>query len=431
MRFFVVLKDKTKVFEESPTAEELHLAFLKIVETVQNNEFSEEIQKLKRKLTLSNHIQKLNPFLHEFNDNNCSFSLIRVGGRLLHAPIEYDAKFPLLLTKNSQFIKVYLTHLHRKNCHAGAQAMVALLRQKIWIINAKEACQKVVRNGVQCFRYKPKLLQQIMGNLPADRLRAQRPFLICGVDFCGPVYWSTRNSEDDSLRQRDELCGSPEDLERGWRRVRAREASHLLVRSRRRVQFRLHTSKSPHFGGLWEAAVKAAKTLLHRTVGNALLTAEELLTVLIEVEAILNSRPIAPLSADPNDGEALTPAHLLVGSPLRSLPPENVPEQQMACLRRWQLLCWLKQQFWQKWSKAYLLCLQVRSKWINEQPNLIVGKLVLIHEDHTPPQQWAMGRVVVVVEGQDGKVRVTDIKTRNGILRRPIVKLALIPEEEF
>ncbi|XP_055837896.1 uncharacterized protein LOC129906249 [Episyrphus balteatus] len=290
--------------------------------------------------------------------------------------------------------------------------MVALLREKIWIINAKEASQKVVRQCIYCFKYKPKLLTQIMGILPADRLRAQRPFLVCEVDFCGPVNTTLKirgqppnktyicvfvcfaskavhielasnlSSECFILALKRFICcrGIPKTMycDNGTNffgaRTILREIQEEMERGAEAVQryaaeegfsFALIPPRAPHFGGLWEAAVKAAKTLLQRTVANALLTTEELLTVVIEVEAILNSRPIAPLSADPNDGEALTPAHLLIGSSLRSLPPEPVPEWQTGCLKRWQLLCWLKQQFWQKWSREYLLGLQARSKWAN------------------------------------------------------------------
>ncbi|XP_054746021.1 uncharacterized protein LOC129250427 [Anastrepha obliqua] len=88
--------------------------------------------------------------------------------------------------------------------------------------------------------------------------------------------------------------------------------------------FAFISPRAPHFGGLWVAAVNSAKHLLMRAVGNALLTAEETATLLVEVEAVLNSRPLAPLSNDPNDGKALTPAHLLIGCPLRALPPEKM-----------------------------------------------------------------------------------------------------------
>ncbi|XP_054746338.1 uncharacterized protein LOC129250767 [Anastrepha obliqua] len=120
--------------------------------------------------------------------------------------------------------------------------------------------------------------------------------------------------------------------------------------------------RAPHFGGLWEPAVKSAKHLLMRAVGNALLTAEETATLLVEIEVVLNSRPLAQISNDPNNGEALMPAHPLIGCPLRALPPEKVPGNLSRCLERWQLVCSLKQQFWRTWSKSYLLELQQRNK---------------------------------------------------------------------
>ncbi|XP_061400825.1 uncharacterized protein LOC133336561, partial [Musca vetustissima] len=140
-----------------------------------------------------------------------------------------------------------------------------------------------------------------------------------------------------------------------------------------------------------------------------------MVTVLVEVEAVLNSRPIAPLSPDPNDGEALTPGHLLIGAGLRSLPPESVGEdsdnKERYC-KRWQMLSALKQRFWRAWSRDYVLGLQDKAKWHNPQPNIEVGQLVLVHEDNLPPQEWVTGRILNVTEGQDGKVRVAEIKTK-------------------
>lgn len=80
--------------------------------------------------------------------------------------------------------------------------------------------------------------------------------------------------------------------------------------------------RAPHFGGLWEAAVKSVKQHLSRTVANINLTYDEMYTVLVQIEACINSRPLIPLSNDPND-LAVTPAHFLIGSSLVSLPQSD------------------------------------------------------------------------------------------------------------
>jgi len=91
------------------------------------------------------------------------------------------------------------------------------------------------------------------------------------------------------------------------------------------VEFVFIPPRSPHFGGLWEAADKSAKHLFLRAVGNALLKEDEVQTILVEVEAVLNSRPLVADSSSPNDGEAITPANFLVGTTLAALPPGSAP----------------------------------------------------------------------------------------------------------
>ncbi|XP_070854643.1 uncharacterized protein [Drosophila suzukii] len=129
------------------------------------------------------------------------------------------------------------------------------------------------------------------------------------------------------------------------------------------IEWRFIPLRAPHFGGLWEAAVKSAKEIL---VADASLTEEEVRAYLADTEAVLNSRPLTPTSTDPNEGEALTPGHLLIGQALPSLPQgvePDAPTKGLIYLKRWQLLSTLRQRFWQAWSTEYVHSLQRKTKW--------------------------------------------------------------------
>ncbi|XP_029176117.1 uncharacterized protein LOC114944399 [Nylanderia fulva] len=140
-----------------------------------------------------------------------------------------------------------------------------------------------------------------------------------------------------------------------------------------KIELIFNPPSAPHFGGLWEAAVKAVKHHLRRTIGEAKLTFEELSTLLVEVEACLNSRPLGALSDDPDDLDALTPEHFLVGGPLLSIPEPSLLDAQTSRLSRWRLLQQMRDHLWQRWTREYLQGLTPRSKWWTSQGNLCEG----------------------------------------------------------
>ncbi|KAM8701585.1 hypothetical protein ACLKA7_000106, partial [Drosophila subpalustris] len=140
----------------------------------------------------------------------------------------------------------------------------------------------------------------------------------------------------------------------------------------RAVQWKFIPPRAPHFGGLWEAAVKAAKHRLQRGAGNANLTPDELSTHLVDVEALLNSRPLVADTSDPNDGEVITPWHQLIGQPLLELPHGST---QGECSSK-PVPAYLK--------RDYLLSLQQRGQWSRGEANLVEGAVVLVHDDNSP-----------------------------------------------
>lgn len=126
------------------------------------------------------------------------------------------------------------------------------------------------------------------------------------------------------------------------------------VSTRIQCEWHFNLLGAPHFGGIWKAAIKSTKTHLNKVIGEQVYTVEELTTLVVRVEGVLNSRPLQPLSCDPNDLEALTPGHFLIGRPLLSMPEENFTDVSTNRLRRWKLIRQALQSFWRRWSHEYL-----------------------------------------------------------------------------
>ena len=179
-----------------------------------------------------------------------------------------------------------------------------------------------------------------------------------------------------------------------------------------------NTSVSTSFRWSMGERSKSVKFHLRRVIGSTLLNFEEHYTALTQIESCLNSRSLFAISSDSGDPEPLTPAHFLVGSPLTALPEPDYSDTKMGRLGRWQLLQRFTHSIWKSWSRDYLHQLQQRNKWRKHSKNLFPEQLVLILKDNTSPLQWKRGISLV---------RVADVRTTNGILRRPIHKLCPLP----
>lgn len=189
--------------------------------------------------------------------------------------------------------------------------------------------------------------------------------------------------------------------------------------------------RSPNFGGLWEAAVKAMKKHLNRTVANSHFTYDELYTTLTRIEACLNSRPLTPLSNDPSDLSVLTPAHFLIGSSLQALPEYSCLDVPTTHLNRWQRVQQVVQQIWSRWSKEYPCQLQQRTKWLSSKGvSLKFGMLVLIKDNNLPPLHWQRGGVIDIHPGNDGVIRVATVQTIAGQVKWAVRLLCPLPTAE-
>lgn len=459
---------------------ELQASVELIIKAIQAVHFSKEIDQLsnlklnpgfiERFSLKGSRLKFLNPFLDEKG-------ILRVGGRLKHATISPQQKYPMILPPKDYVTKLILIAEHEKLLHAGCQLVLANIRLKFWPINGKSEIKSIIHNCVKCFRFKAEAASQLMADLPMVRVTPSRPFLYCGIDFAGPF-----NIKQSRLRKslvtKGYIClfvcmaskalhletvpdlstkaflnalnrftsrrgkcqkifsdnatnfkGAYNELKELYKMLNTKCSKELIQDklAENSIQWEFIPPVSPHWGGIWESGVKSVKFHLRRTLRDCLFTYEEFNTIIIQIEGILNSRPLCELSSDPEELTALTPAHFLIGDTLTAYPDlelENIPVNRLSL---YQQISKLKQVFWKRWSIEYLSSLQIRKKWETVNPNMQEGALVLVKEDNIPPQKWCLARIVKLFPGKDNCVRAVLIRTSTGEYARPITKICPLP----
>ena len=179
--------------------------------------------------------------------------------------------------------------------------------------------------------------------------------------------------------------------------------------SNEKITWHFIPPRSPHFGRFWEGAIKSFKHHLLHNVGNNLLTQEQFETYVVEIEAILNSRPFSPLTSNPNDLLPLTPGYFLISSSLTSFPQEDLRDIPEGRLSAWQ-------HFWSRWYRKYLNEMIFRSKWqsATRRDSIKIDTWMILKEDNLPPMNWKLGRIVDVYPGEDKIVCVVSVHTSMG-----------------
>lgn len=192
------------------------------------------------------------------------------------------------------------------------------------------------------------------------------------------------------------------------------------------IEWKFIPAYAPNFGGLWEVGVKSVKFHLKRVLGSQNFTYEVFYTLLTEIESILNSRPLSPLSTDPSDYSPLTPSHFLIGRAASVIPEKDWTSIPTNRLKAYENIVALKQRFWKRWSQEYVHLLQQRTKWKCNVEKVKLGQLVLIKDD-TPPLVWALGRIKELHPGADCITRVVTIYTAKGDIKRAVNRICPLP----
>lgn len=455
------------------TTGEIEIAQLTIIKAVQNKNFADDITQLKTRgaVRSTSNILNLHPFLDKQN-------ILRVGGRLENSNLNQSQKHPIILPSNDKLTELLINQAHQTNLHGGARLTLSYLRNRYWIIGGMRSVKNYLLKCVRCHRYKHTKNSQLMADLPRPRVTPSRPFTHTGVDFTGHV--EVKANKGRGIKTLKAyiavficLCTKAIHLElvsdlstaaflNALKRMCARRgtprhiysdngtnfvgAAKTLEKQRQEalrqyindevltnitewgIEWHFNAPSWPTAGGLWEAAVKSTKHHLKRVLGEQKLTFEEFSTLLNQIEACLNSRPLIALTDNVEDLECLTPAHFLVGGPVLAPPLSSEGDKDnMSLTNRWQLTAKMYKDFWKKWSADYLQTLQLRGKWQSATSNLQVGDVVLVKEDNIPPAKWLLGKITETHPGTDGRVRVVTLKTKSSTMKRPVTKLSRLP----
>jgi len=193
------------------------------------------------------------------------------------------------------------------------------------------------------------------------------------------------------------------------------------------VEWHFNPPFAPTSGGAgaWEILVKVVKQIFHSIAGEQGFDDECLQTFFVEIESILNNRPLTPVSDDPNDFSTLTPMSLLLGS-IDPVFPLDVFIGSDGYRRSWRRVQLLSDRFWACWLKQYLPVLQLRQKWLQLTRNLPGGDLVLMKDEAVRRGIWPKALVTDTFPDQDGIVRRVRIRTAASSCLRDVRKLCLL-----
>ncbi|XP_016393730.1 uncharacterized protein LOC107728153 [Sinocyclocheilus rhinocerous] len=450
----------------SPEAEDYRQAEVHILKRVQQESFPEDYKLLEtgKPVRSGSQLVTLAP------EMDPSSGLIRVGGRLRRtAGIEDSILHPLVLDPNHPITGLIIHHYDDQLHHPGSERLFGEIRRYYWILRGREAVRRFQRDCPECQRWRAQPSIPKMSDLPAARLQLYKPaFYSCGMDCFGPLLvkigrrtekrWgilfkcmTTRAVHLDllpsmstdsflmALRRFVARRGTPAEIWsdrgtnfRGGERE-LREAYAALVPdiqghlARQRIHFRFNPPSAPHFGGVWEREVRSVKSALYTVLSAQSVPEEVLMTVLLEVEAILNSKPLGYVSSDVADADPVTPNSLLMGRPDGSLPQVIYPESEMLSRRHWRHSQVLADRFWSRFIRDYLPSLQTRQKWQASPPNLKEQTFVMIVDPQLPRSLWPVGQVIKTHQSSDGHIRSADVLIKGQVYTRPVARLVILP----
>ena len=423
---------------------------------------------------ISSKMLALNPFIDDVG-------YLRVGSRLVKSDLDDATKAPVILPKGDHSVRAIIRYLHQKDMHAGPKHVLSELRKSVWIMQGGVEVRSVISKCVKCQRAFKRPPPQIMGILPSVRVTAGHPFGAVGLDMAGPFgvkmhgrathkVWATiftclktrsvhaelvHNLSADALinaisRFSARRPGSTHFISDNGTNLTAADKilkKELEVFNRtstpdlqkRGIKWEFIPPHAPHRGGVWERVVGLFKRHLAVIALGDAVQLDTFNTALVQIEGILNRRPLTAVSPAASDCEALTPAHILYPSFASHQSCVIAPNDVERSTTDWRSDFRKAQSrvnaFWKAWSRDYLSLLHNRCKWKRQEEDLHVNTLVLVVNEQLPRSVWKMARVIKADAEVDDHVRKALIRLADGKVvlrdRTSLVRLELDGENQI
>ncbi|XP_021958581.1 uncharacterized protein LOC110854452 [Folsomia candida] len=369
--------------------------------------------------------------------------LFCVETRLLDKEDTQSFKWPVILPKHP-LTNMMITELHRVYGHAGAQFLLCKLREKYWILGGRRTVKTILHQCPRCRRFDARPVNVQPAPLPKARVNTAEVFETTGVDLAGPLQLKDKTKawvvlytcavyrcvhfDVVTSTSAEVFLGSLERFINQYGRPRSFYSDNgtnfvgvvNLMRALdwekvveqmnvQNIRWTFNPPSAPWWGGWWERLVRSVKNQLRRILGNARLTYDELRTSLSTVQATINDRPLTAITEDEDDLIPLTPAMFLHPSRSSHFPEGGIigADELQGAYKRMQVI---QKKLQGRFRTEYLAQLVQKGKEKGCHP-IQVGDIVLIGADNMKRFQWPMGRVIELIPGRDGKIRVAKIQT--------------------
>ncbi|XP_063436092.1 uncharacterized protein LOC134717532 [Mytilus trossulus] len=434
----------------------------------QGKTFSDEINCIDNFTKRKTLVRQLKLFLDKKQCSRCG------GRRIDNATVGETVKFPYLLPAKDRLTHLIVLEAHENTLHSGINITLAYIQQTFWIPKLRQCVKSILMKCVTCRKVIGKSYPAPeIPPLPKERVQDATPFSITGVDFTGALTTRNRHNEESKVYICLFTCAvtravhlelvydlSEESFLLCFRRFVSRRSVPKIMMSDNALTFKAASNeisrlcnsrkvkeniqnygiewkfipnRAPWFGGMWERMIGLTKISLKKVLGRAHVNNETLRTVLTEIEATLNDRPVTYISTDIRDPEPLTPSHLIHGRRITTVPygsSKSAIDNLNICelthtnlnnqaIRQRQLI----ENFWTRWKGEYLTSLREYHQRAGVDVRKIKeGDVVQIH-DESKRVHWKLGVVQDTMKGKDGLVRVAMVRTKSGITNRPVTKL--------